>query len=96
MKKVITKVIFLCAVFLLFEIIGMSISPIVENGLAVNQMYSTVESSMLVQVYSFMKNYSFILSVLLVLIVFHKELSKLYTTLKNNIKEQKGEENEKN
>lgn len=91
MRKIIMKILFIAVVFGAFEIIGMSLSPVVENGLAINQMYSTVESSMLVQVYSFMKNYSFILSVLLVLIVFRKELSNLYTKLKDK-KENKNEE----
>ena len=91
MRKIIMKILFIAVVFGAFEIIGMSLSPVVENGLAINQMYSTVESSMLVQVYSFMKNYSFILSVLLVLIVFRKGLSNLYTKLKDK-KENKNEE----
>lgn len=96
MRKIIIKILFIAVVFGTFEIIGVSLSPIVENGLAMNQMYNTVESSMLVQVYSFMKNYSFILSVLLVLIVFRKELSKLYTSLKKKIKYEEEKKNEEN
>ena len=94
MKKIITKIIFLIVVFSIFEICGLYINPLVENGLAINQMYNTIESNLLVQVYDYISNYTLVFGILLVLFVFRKELSKLYKKVKESFNDQKEKENE--
>lgn len=94
MKRIISKIIFLITIFFIFEICGLYISPLVENGLAINQMYNTIESNLLVQLYTHISNYSYVFGIVLILFVFRKELSKLYKLLKEKLKEKKENSNE--
>ena len=82
MKKVIIKIIVLVIIFGIFNVIGFYISPLVENSLAINQMSYSFESNLLVQVYDYISNYSWIWYILLTILVFHKEILKLYKNLR--------------
>lgn len=82
----------IAAIFLVYEIIGICIGPLLENSFALSQMQTSAESSMLIQGYCYIKNYSFVFGVLLVIFVFRKDLSRLYTKLKEK-KEKINEQN---
>ena len=92
MKKIIVKIITLAIIFGIFNVIGFYISPLVENSLAVNQMSYSFESNLLVQAYDYISNYSWIWYILLTILVFHKEILKLYKKFKK-AKENVNEEN---
>lgn len=87
MKKIIAKTITLAVIFGVFNMIGFYISPLVENNLAMNQMSYSFESNLIVQAYDYISNYSWIWYILLTILVFHKEILKIYKTTK----ERKGE-----
>lgn len=90
MKKIIAKVVSLSIVFAIFEMIWLYVSPLIENSLAMNQMSYSFESNMLVQTYDHISNCSWAIYLLLTILVFRKEILKIYGT----IKERKGETNE--
>ena len=92
MKKMIVKIITLAVIFGVFNMIGFYISPLVENSLAMNQMSYSFESNLLVQAYDYISNYSWIWYILLTILVFHKEILKLYKKFKK-VKENVNEEN---
>lgn len=91
MRKIIIKFILLSILIGIFETIGLYVSPLFENSLAVCQMSYSFESNLLVQVYDYISNYSWVIYLLITILVFHKEILKLY----KNIKRRKGERNEK-
>lgn len=78
MKKIVIKIIALAIVFGIFEAIGLYVSPLFENNLAMNQMSYSFESSLLVQAYDYVSNYTWIVYILLTILVFHKEILKVY------------------
>lgn len=92
MKKIVIKIIALAIVFGIFEVIGLYISPLFENSLAMNQMSYSFESSLLVQAYDYISNYSWIAYILLTILVFRKEILKVYKNIKK-VKENVNEEN---
>lgn len=92
LKKIVIKIIALAIVFGIFEVIGLYISPLFENSLAMNQMSYSFESSLLVQAYDYISNYSWIAYILLTILVFRKEILKVYKNIKK-VKENVNEEN---
>ena len=92
MKKIVIKIIALAIVFGIFEAIGLYVSPLFENNLATNQMSYSFESSLLVQTYDYISNYSWIAYILLTILVFRKEILKVYKNFKK-AKENVNEEN---
>lgn len=91
-KMIIFKIFFLSVVYGLIKLLGLFISPLIENSLAMSQMSYSFESNLLVQVYDYVSNYSWIIYLLLVILVFHKEILKIYKSLKET-KEKTNEEN---
>lgn len=90
MKKVILKIVVLAIVFGLFNMIGLYISPLFENSLAMNQMSVSTESNLLLQVYDYISNYSWLGYIVLTVLVFRKEISEI----NNKIKSEKEKQNE--
>lgn len=62
-----------------------SVSPIIANELAMIQMQNSVDSSFGIQAYTFLSNYDWMLFMLLVVLVFYKDILNVI----NNIKEKK-------
>lgn len=91
MKKIVIKIITLAIVFGIFEAIGLYISPLFENSLAMNQMSYSFESNLPVQVYDYISNYSWIVYILLSVLVFRKEISGINNKIKS-VKEKKNEQ----
>ena len=61
-----------------------------KNSFAMNQMSYSFDSNLALQVYDYISNYSWIAYILLTILVFRKEILKLY----KNIKEKKEKTNE--
>lgn len=87
MKRITIKIIILSVVIGIFEMIELFLSPLFKNSVAMNQMSYSLESNLLMQIYDYISNYSWMIYLLLMILVFRKEILKLY----KNIKERKGE-----
>ena len=82
MKNIIIKIISLSIIFTMFEMIELHISPLLKNNLATYQMSYTFESNLFIQIYSYISNYSWTIYLLLTILVFYKEILKLYKKIK--------------
>lgn len=82
-KKIIIKIILLAIIFGILEMIGLYISPLIENNLAMNQMSYSYDSNLYIQIYDYISSYSWIIYLLLTILVFRKEILKIYKKLKN-------------
>ena len=82
-RNIIIKTICLMAVFIIGNAINNAISTYIETTLAINQLSNYYELPVFLQMYSNLKNYAFLVFILLVLIVFHKEIHGLYTKFTN-------------
>ena len=92
MKNIVIKFISLAIVFGILEMIGLYVSPLYKNSFAMNQMSYSFDSNLALQVYDYISNYSWIAYILLTILVFHKEILKLYKKFKK-VKENVNEEN---
>lgn len=91
MKRVVIKIVVLAIVFGTFNVIGLYVSPLFENSLAMNQMSYSFESNLPIQVYDYISNYSWIVYILLSVLVFRKEISEINNKIKS-VKEKKNEQ----
>lgn len=82
-KKIIIKIILLAIIFGILEMIGLYISPLIENNLAMNQMSYSYDSNLYIQIYDYISSYSWVVYLLLTILVFRKEILKIYKKLKN-------------
>ena len=91
MKKVVIKIVVLAIVFGIFNVIGLYVSPLFENSLAMNQMSYSFESNLPVQVYDYISNYLWIGCILLTVLVFRKEILEINKKIKS-VKEKQNEQ----
>ena len=93
MKKIVIliKIIVLGTIVFMYNMMMQSVSPIIENQLAMNQMTNTVDSSMGIQMYTYAKNYGWVGFLILVLALFLDEIISLINRMKEN--KSKDEEN---
>lgn len=89
-KLIVVKVVFLLVFIRLFTIINTAISPIIANHLALNQMNNSVDSSLGIRLYSECSQYSWVLIIVAVFILFAEDIGKII----NNLKEKEDVKNE--
>lgn len=85
-KKIIYKIIFLAIILFAYSAIEMVVNPIVANYMATYQMDMTQDSNMWIQLYSYVSNYSFVFGIILIALLFRKEVIELYKKLKGENK----------
>ena len=90
MKKIgfFIKVIVLIIIASIYNATMQFISPIIANELAMNQMQNSVDSSLGIQLYTYASNYSWIVMLLVVVIMFYKDAFKLINFIKEKIKDE--------
>ena len=88
-KKLLFKVITVFIVFVILNNIESSISPIITNSLALNQMNNSIDSHLWFQLYTNLSRYLWLVKLLLVIMIFGSDLKRLLNVLR-------GINNEKN
>lgn len=78
------KLIVLTTIIIIYNIIIQFLSTIVANELAMNQMQNSVDSSLGIQIYSYVSNYSWIVLLILVVAMFYKDVLNLIKWIKEN------------
>jgi len=86
-KAVMLKITFVISIAVIWNLVVIHLSPIVENELALLQMGNSVDSSFLIHVYSGLKNYIWIAFAILVMSMFRKELAYIFKLVASKIKE---------
>ena len=80
--KVFIKVIVLIIIASIYNAIMQFVSPIIANNLAMNQMQNSMDSSLGIQLYTYASNYSWIVFLFVVVIMFYKDALKLINWIK--------------
>ena len=83
------KVIVLIIITSIYNAIMQFVSPIIANDLAMNQMQNSVDSSLGIQLYTYASNYSWIVLLLVVVIMFYKDVLNLIKWIKEKRNEEK-------
>ena len=78
------KLIVLTTIIIIYNIIMQFLSTIIANELAMNQMQNSVDSSLGIQIYSYVSNYSWIVLLILVVAMFYKDVLNLIKWIKEN------------
>lgn len=86
-KAVMLKITFVISIAVVWNLVVVHLSPIVENELALLQIGSSVDSSFLIHVYSGLKNYIWIAFAILMMPMFRKELAYIFKFVTSKIKE---------
>ena len=81
--KIAIKLVIMTIISICTGIFHSAVSPIVANELAMLQMSNSTDSSMWIQIYSQLMNYTWIIPVIIALIMFIPELSYLIKKLTN-------------
>lgn len=92
--KTLTKVKIVLFVILIFlyNALKQFISPLIANDLAMNQMKSTVDSNLWIQLYTYFSNYSILIFIVIAILLFNKNVISLINKFKDK-KEKNDEEN---
>ena len=78
LSTVIKKCLFIVIIFSIIALINDSITPIVSTQMALKQMSNSIDSNMWIRVYSNLQNYSFVFYIAIFVLVFLKEIKKLF------------------
>lgn len=81
-RAIIIKVVILVAISIIYNAIIQTISPIIANELAMQQMQNYDTSSMGIQLYQYLTNYSWIVFVILIVIMFRKDVVNIFKKIK--------------
>lgn len=84
------KIVLFIALIFLYSILKQFVSPLIANDLAMNQMQSTVDSNLWIQLYTYFSNYSFLIFIVIAILLFNKNVINLINKYK---KENNDEEN---
>lgn len=78
--KIITivKTIILISFVIAYNTIIQFVSPIVANELAMNQMQNNINSSLGIQIYTYITNYDWVLLIAIILILYCKEIVNIF------------------
>lgn len=77
LKKVIFKVIFTIVLIVLISVIVSSFEPVVSSKFAVNQLQDTYNSNATLTIYERIKDWSWVLYLFIIFIVFINDIKKL-------------------
>lgn len=91
------KIVLFVVLIFLYNILKQFISPLIENDLAMNQMHSTVDSNLWIQLYTYLSNYSILIFIVIAILLFNKNVINFINKIKENDKsEEKEKMNEEN
>lgn len=85
-KSIIIKLFILFSFVFLLNLISATIAPVTQNELAMMQMENTIESSMGIQLYSYIKDYSWVVIVFVTAMLFYKEIKFIFNKAKEIFK----------
>ena len=84
-KPIIIKVGVLMVISIIYNAFVQTVSPIIANQLAMQQMQNYDTSNMGIQLYSYLTNYSWIIFVVLIVIMFHKDVVNIFKKIKESV-----------
>ena len=87
--KAFIKFLILFALVIIYNAFVQTVSPIIANQLAMQQMQNYDTSSMGIQLYQYLTNYSWIVFVILIVIMFRKEVTNIFMKIKENVNNEK-------
>lgn len=83
------KLIILVFIPFAYKAVEQTLSPIVANKLAMNQMYHTLDSSVGIQIYSYAVNHAKVALAIFIIVLFNKEVREIIKMLKEKMNEKK-------
>lgn len=83
------KLIILVFIAFAYKVVEQTLSPIVANKLAMNQMYHTLDSSVGIQIYSYAVNHAKVALAIFIIVLFNKEVREIIKKLKEKMDEKK-------
>lgn len=83
--KAFIKFIILSVLVMIYNAFVQTVSPIIANQLAMQQMQNYDTSSMGIQFYQYLTNYSWIVFIILVVIMFHKDVINIIKKFKESM-----------
>lgn len=83
--KAFIKFMILSVLVIIYNAFVQTVSPIIANQLAMQQMQNYDTSSMGIQLYSYLTNYSWIIFVVLIVIMFHKDVVNIFKKIKESV-----------
>lgn len=72
-----------------YKAVEQILSPIIANKLAMNQMYHTLDSSVGIQVYSYVVNHAKVALAIFIIVLFNREVREIIKKLKEKRYEKK-------
>ena len=85
MKRTFVKFLILSVLVIIYNAFIQTVSPIIANQLAMQQMQNYDTSSMGIQLYQYLTNYSWIIFIVLIVIMFRKEATNIFKKIKENV-----------
>lgn len=83
--KAFIKFLILSVLILIYNAFVQTVSPIIANQLAMQQMQNYDTSSMGIQLYTYLTNYSWVVFIVLIVIMFHKDIVNIFKKIKENV-----------
>ena len=83
--KVFIKLIILSVLVIIYNAFTQTMSPIIANQLAMQQMQNYDTSSMGIQLYQYLTNYGWIVFVILIVIMFRKDVANIFKKIKESM-----------
>lgn len=83
------KLFILVLIVFIYKAVEQTLSPIVANKLAMNQMYHTLDSSVGIQIYSYAVNHAKVALAIFIIVLFNKEVREIIKMLKEKMNEKK-------
>lgn len=80
--KAFIKFIVLSVIVIIYNAFTQTMSPIIANQLAMQQMQNYDTSSMGIQLYQYITNYSWIAFIVLIVVMFHKDVINIIKKIK--------------
>ena len=83
--KAFIKFLILFVLVIIYNAFFQTVSPIIANQLAMQQMQNYDTSSMGIQLYTYATNYSWIVFVILIVIMFHRDVVNIFKKIKESV-----------
>lgn len=83
------KIVLFVVLIFLYNILKQFVSPLIANDLALNQMHSTVDSNLWIQLYTYFSNYSILIFIVIAILLFNKNIINFINKIKENDKKEK-------
>ena len=83
------KLIILVFIAFAYKAVEQTLSPIVANKLAMNQMYHTLDSSVGIQIYGYAVNHAKVALAIFIIVLFNREVREIIKKVKEKRNEEK-------